>query len=96
MKALRVGIPGQLDAPTAPANWMLLNNTCISFISLCASRDLQVSNSHVAALLEGLEGGDNLIETDVGVERSLSLREDHDGAVSTTTAVECVRCERFD
>lgn len=36
MKALRVGIPGQLEAPTAPANWMLLHNTCISFSSLDA------------------------------------------------------------
>lgn len=38
----------------------------------------QVSGGHVAALLEGLESGDNLIETDVGVELCLGVSEEHD------------------
>ncbi len=44
------------------------------------------------ARLNGALESDNFVETDVGVEGSLDLREDRDGAVSTSSTAK--RSER--
>lgn len=76
MKALRGGIPGQLEIATAPANWML--EQALEENSAADSVDIQVSSCHVAALLEGLQGSNDLVETNIGVEFGLCVSKHHD------------------
>ena len=50
--------------------------------------DLQVGVREVVAGLERRLEGDDLVETDVRVEARLDLREDRDGAVSTSSTMQ--------
>ncbi len=84
MKALSVGAPGQLEVPTAPENWMLQGDTSELQLHLYI-KNIQVSNAHSTPLLERPEALDNLIQANVGVEFGLDVREDHDGAVGSST-----------
>ena len=48
--------------------------------------NVQISYTHTAPLLEGTEGLDDLIKTDVGVESGLDVVEEDDGAVRASAA----------
>ena len=50
----------------------------------------EVGCGHVAVLLEWANERDHLIETNIGVELCLDIREDHDGTICTSTAVAAV------
>ncbi|KAJ2989957.1 hypothetical protein NUW54_g8623 [Trametes sanguinea] len=82
------GAPGQLDAPSAPANMMLREDVSICANSLENGRaqDSQVGVRDVVAGDDGLLEGDDLVEADVGVEVGLDVGEDGDGPVRASTA----------